>query len=146
LWLRAETTRTHFRLQIQDDGRGIDAVKIKNKAVERGIISAAVAESLSDEDARQLIFEPGFSTAEKLSDVSGRGVGMDVVRTAIESHGGEVRVQSAVGVGTTFILEIPLRKAVMVIDGLMLEHAGQQFVVPFEHLKEITELDPSSLG
>lgn len=145
LWLKAEQTRTHVRIIIQDDGRGIDPRKLRDKAVEKGVLSRAQADALNDEEALDLVFHAGFSTAAKLSDISGRGVGLDVVRTMVREHNGEVAVESQVGVGTTFQLEFPLRDAVLVIDGLMVRHDGQDFVVPFEFIREITELDPSML-
>ena len=103
------------------------------------------ADALSDREAIDLVFHAGFSTAEKISDVSGRGVGMDVVRTTLREHNGDVTVESQVNVGTTFLLEIPIRTAVLVIDGLMLSQSGQNFVVPFEHILEITEIDSADL-
>lgn len=145
LWLRAEQTRTHVRITVQDDGQGIDPNRLRDKAVEKGILSRDRANALSDEEALQLIFDAGFSTAKVVSDVSGRGVGLDVVRTKVREHDGEVILESKVGEGTTFVLEFPLREAVLVIDGLMLRHAGQDFVVPFEHILEITELDATKL-
>jgi len=145
LWLHAEETRSHVRITIRDDGRGVDPRKLRAKVVEKGILSEAQAAALSDQEAVELVFHAGFSTAEKLSEVSGRGVGMDVVRTTLREHDGEVYVESQVGVGTTFTLEIPIRNAVIVIDGLMLRHAGQNFVVPFEHIREITEIVASEL-
>ncbi len=145
IWLKAEKTRSHVVITIQDDGAGIDPAKMRKKAVEKGVLSPDEAAALSDHQAQELIFHPGFSTAEKVSDVSGRGVGMDVVRTAVQELNGELILQSEVGVGTTFRMEFPLREAVLVIDGLMLEHCGQQFIVPFEHIREIAEVDPKGL-
>ncbi len=146
LWLRAEATRTHVIITVQDDGRGIDPVRLKAKSVAKGALTQAQADAMSDEEAVGLIFAPGFSTAEKISEVSGRGVGLDVVRTKIREHNGEVTVRSAVGEGTTFRLEIPLRQAVVVTDGLMIRHAQQAFVIPFEHVREIAELGPTDLS
>jgi two-component system chemotaxis sensor kinase CheA len=140
LTLRAELTRSHVLVFVEDDGRGIDPDKIRGKAVEKGVMTQAQADALSDQEAVELVFHPGFSTVEKVSELSGRGVGMDVVRTTIQDHGGQVYVESQVGVGTTFRMEIPLRSAVMVIDGLMVQQAEQNFVVPFEHILEITEV------
>jgi len=145
LWLHAEQTRTHVRITVRDDGRGIDPVRLRNKSVEKGLLSRAQADSLADREAIDLIFHAGFSTAEKISDVSGRGVGMDVVRTTLREHGGDVTVESKVNIGTTFVLEIPIRTAVLVIDGLMLSQSNQSFVVPFEHILEITEIAPADL-
>jgi two-component system chemotaxis sensor kinase CheA len=145
LWLQCESTRTHLRFIIQDDGRGIDPARLRKKVVEKGVLTAEQAQALDDEGAIDLIFHPGFSTAEKISEVSGRGVGMDVVRTKVREHEGDITVASKVGVGTTFTLEIPIRQAVLVIDGLLVEQSGQQFVLPFEHIREITEIDADQL-
>ena len=145
LWLRAEKTRSHIVLTVQDDGRGINPEVMRKKAVEKGIYTQAQANELTDQDAIHLIFHPGFSTAKVVSDISGRGVGMDVVRTNLREHGGEISVESTVGKGTTFRLDIPLREAVLVIDGLMVRQSGEIFVLPFEHVREITEIDPADL-
>lgn len=146
LTLKAELTRTHVRILISDDGRGIDPQRLKRKAREKRLLSDQELDAMSDEEAVQLIFHPGFSTAEKLSDVSGRGVGLDVVRSTVRKHRGEVYVQSQVNVGTTFRLELPLREAVLVIDGLMIRHDGDEFVIPFEFIREITQLRAEQLS
>jgi len=140
LWLKAEKNRTHFRIAVQDDGRGINTECVKQKAVENGIISQSKSDSMSHNEACQLIFGAGLSTAETVSDVSGRGVGMDVVRTIVAEHNGEVHVESQPGQGTTVYIDIPIREAVLVVDGLMLRHDDQNFVVPFEHILEISEV------
>jgi two-component system chemotaxis sensor kinase CheA len=145
LWLKAELTKTHVVITVRDDGRGIDPRVLRDKAVEKGIYSRAQADALSDADAIDLIFHAGFSTAKQISDVSGRGVGMDVVRTTLRGHNGDVLVNSQVGVGTTFRLEIPIRAAVLVIDGLLLRQNGEVFVLPFEYVREITELGADDL-
>jgi len=140
LWLKAEQGRDVVRIIIQDDGQGIDANRLRAKAVEKGILARSQADALCDSEALNLIFHPGFSTAEKVSDVSGRGVGMDVVRTSLEKHNGEVTVESEVNVGTTICLKIPVRQATLVIDGLIVEQNGQQFVIPYEHIVRIAEI------
>ena len=146
LWLKAEQTRSHVIITVQDDGRGIDPVKLRNKAVKKGIYSREEADRFSDEETLKLVFHAGFSTAEKLSDVSGRGVGMDVVRNNLEQHNGQIFVESKVGQGSTFRMEIPIRDAVLVIDGLMMQQNGEDFVLPFDHIREITEIDPADLS
>ncbi len=144
LTLSAELTRTHARIVITDDGRGIDPAP-EAQGTRKAVDDPGQLDAMSDEEAIQLIFHPGFSTAEKLSEVSGRGVGLDVVRTSMRRHGGEVYVSSKLNVGTTFRLEVPLREVVIVIDGLMIRHGGQVFVIPFEHIREITQLKPKEL-
>ncbi len=146
LTMTAELTRSHVRIVVTDNGRGIDARRIRAKALEKGLFVASELEAMSDDEAVQLIFHPGFSTAEKLSDVSGRGVGLDVVRNSVRKHQGEVYVSSQLNVGTTFRLDLPLREAVLVIDGLMICHDGQEFVIPFEFIREITQLEPHQLA
>lgn len=145
LTLRCELSRTHVILTVADDGRGIDPARLRKKAVEKGLITAAQAEALSDEEAIELIFHPGLSTAEQITEVSGRGVGMDVVRTTLRGHDGDVRVTSAVGVGTTITLNIPIRQAVLVVDGLLVKQDDSRFVLPLEFIREIVELRPGDL-
>jgi two-component system chemotaxis sensor kinase CheA len=145
LHLKAERVRNRIHITIQDDGRGIDPRRLRRKAVEKGIRTQAEADALSDEEALNLIFEPGFSTAETVSEVSGRGVGMDVVRTTLRKHRGTVTVRSTLGAGATFDLDIPIREAVLVVEGLLVRDAGQQFVLPCEHVLEIIELSPGDL-
>ncbi len=145
LLLKAEQTRSSVRIVVQDDGRGIDVERVKNKALEKKIISAEEATSLDAQAAMQLIFRPGFSTAEAISDVSGRGVGMDVVKTVVESYGGAVTVQSEVNKGTTFRIDIPIRQAVVVIEGLLVKHCEQHFIIPFEGILELVEIHPGDV-
>ncbi len=140
LWLKVEQHRSRVRIIIQDDGRGLDPAALKRKAVEKGLLTRIAADAMADDDARELIFAPGFSTAQQVSEISGRGVGMDVVRTTLDGLGGRISVHSQVGTGTSFIMDVPLRDAVLVVDGLLLQHGQQSFVVPFEHIREITAI------
>ncbi|WDI42967.1 chemotaxis protein CheA [Bremerella sp. P1] len=141
LWIKAETTRTHVVITIRDDGRGIDASRIRQKAIDKQIMPVEQLQAMPDAEVIDLVFHPGFSTAEKITDVSGRGVGMDVVRTTIRDHDGEVHVESAVNQGTTFTIEIPIRQAVLVIEGLLVGVDQEQFVIPFENIREVMEID-----
>ena len=100
-------------LAVSDDGAGINAARIKEEAVSRGMIAAEQAREMSDREALRLIFRPGFSTAEKLTNLSGRGVGMDVVKTNVERLGGSVDVDSQVGAGTTINITLPLTLAII---------------------------------
>ncbi len=136
--LRAYHEGSQVVLEIEDDGRGIDPVKLRSKAVEKGLLSLAAANALSDRDAIHLVFHAGFSTAEKVTNISGRGVGMDVVKKNIQSIGGQVEIQSRVGVGTTVKIRIPLTLAI--IPGLIVTSGGQTFVVPQAHLVELVRL------
>lgn len=145
LYMKAELTRTHVVITIQDDGRGIDPARLRRKAVEKGVMGQAEVNALSDEEAIGLIFHPGFSTAEQITEVSGRGVGLDVVRTRLREHDGDVKVESQVNVGTTFRLEIPIRQAVVVVESLLVKHDNETFVLPFENIREIVDFDPASI-
>ncbi len=145
LWLRAEANRSFVIVTVQDDGRGIDPERLRAKAVENGLYTQAQADSLSDQEAVELVFHAGLSTAEQLSDVSGRGVGMDVVRSNLREHNADVTIQSELGVGTTVRMMIPVREAVVVVDGLLVEQAGEKIVLPLNDVLEIRELSPVEL-
>ncbi len=133
--LRAGHEGNHIVIEIEDDGRGIDPEKIKAKAVEKGIITPEEAREMSVNEAYNLIFMPGFSTAQKLTSVSGRGVGMDVVKTNITKLNGMIAVQSEVGKGTRFILKLPLTLAI--IQGLLVRVAEEIFAVPLSSVIEV---------
>lgn len=123
-------------IQVTDDGKGLDPQKLKNKAIEKGLIPAN--SDMSDKDAIDLIFHPGFSTKEKVTEVSGRGVGMDVVKTNITKLGGKVRVMSKIGQGSSFKIILPLTLAI--IDGMAIKCAEQLFVLPLSQVFEIVLL------
>ncbi|MGQ9745268.1 MAG: hybrid sensor histidine kinase/response regulator [Dissulfurimicrobium sp.] len=127
-------------IEIQDDGAGIDPKKIRSKAVEKGILKPEDANNLSDRDVLMLIFQPGFSTAEKVTNISGRGVGMDVVKTNIEKLGGVVDLQSEPGVGTTVKIKIPLTLAI--IPALIVQTGGERYAIPQVNLVELVHLQP----
>ena len=143
LWMSCELTNEHVILKVRDDGRGIDPGRLRTKSIEKGVLTREHAESLSDEDAVDLVFHAGFSTAEK---ISGRGVGLDVVRSSLRDHNGDIQVTSKVGEGTLFRLQIPLRKAVVVVDGLLVDQEDSTFILPFEFIREIFELDSDQIG
>ena len=129
-------------LQIQDDGRGLSVSRIRGKAVERGLISAQ--ESLTDREVLDLIFAPGFSLASKVTDLSGRGVGMDVVRRNIERLRGTIEIDSVEGRGTTFTIGLPLTLAI--IEGLLVQVGDQRFVVPTLSVRESFRPLPSMMS
>jgi two-component system, chemotaxis family, sensor kinase CheA len=135
LTLRAFHEGGQVNIEITDDGAGLDQEKIRRKAVERGLQSTEKAAQLTEREVLNLIFLPGFSTADKITNVSGRGVGMDVVKTNIEKIGGTVDVESAVGVGTTVKTKIPLTLAI--IPGLVVCSGGERFVIPQVSLIEL---------
>lgn len=145
---KSETGRLHLKafheggqvvLEIADDGAGIDPARILRKATERGLISHEEAGRMSERELLNLIFVAGFSTAERVSNVSGRGVGMDVVRSNIERIGGTVEVSSTVGEGTTMQIRIPLTLAI--IPALLVECAGGRYAIPQASLVELVRLD-----
>jgi two-component system, chemotaxis family, sensor kinase CheA len=115
-------------IEISDDGKGLSLDRLKRKAVENGLISEAEADQMSDSQVQKLIFHPGLSTAEKVTSVSGRGVGMDVVRSNIEKIGGTIEVSSTQGRGTRFSIKIPLTLAI--VSSLIVESAGERFAIP----------------
>jgi chemotaxis protein histidine kinase CheA/CheY-like chemotaxis protein len=137
--LLAEYVGDSIRVVIQDDGRGIDPQIIRQKAVSRDLMPPERAEALSDQEALALIFEPGFSTRESVSDVSGRGIGMDVVRRQITELGGYIEVESEVGEGTSITLILPVSSAVS--DVLMIDIAGKTFALA---AKEVVRVDAIS--
>jgi two-component system chemotaxis sensor kinase CheA len=133
VFLEARHEAGQIVIEIRDDGRGLAREKILRKAVERGLITTG--EALSDSEVFGLIFEPGFSTAEKVTDVSGRGVGMDVVRKQIEKLRGRVDTESTSGSGTRFLLKLPLTLAI--IDGLVVGVGEERYIVPISSVREM---------
>ncbi len=140
LMMRAYHEGGQVIIEIEDDGRGIDTEKIKNKAIEKGLITPDLAEKMSEKEILSLIFKPGFSTAEKVTQVSGRGVGMDVVKTNIEKLGGTIELNTTKGRGTTVRIKIPLTLAI--IPALIVTSDGQRFAIPQVSLRELVSIDP----
>jgi len=138
LKLRAYQESSHVIIEVSDDGAGIGVEKVRNKAIERGLITAERAAHLGDRALLQLIFLPGFSTAEAITNVSGRGVGMDVVRTNVEKIGGKVEIDSRPGKGTTLRLRIPLTLAI--IPALIVRTLNQSFALPQGALSELVHV------
>jgi len=132
--LRARHEGDSVVVEIEDDGKGIDPVVIKRKALERGLITQDRADTMSDDEAVDMIFLPGFSTAQKITDISGRGVGMDVVRSNVRRLNGRVSVKSLVGKGSIFTLKLPLTLAI--IDALLMRSGGQVFALPGTAVEE----------
>ncbi|MBE9096295.1 chemotaxis protein CheW [Tychonema sp. LEGE 07203] len=139
LLLRAYHESGQVNIEISDDGGGIDPERMRNKAVQKGIFSAVDAAKLSDREALNLIFLPSFSTAEKITNISGRGVGMDVVQTNIEKISGTIDVHSQVDKGTTFKLKIPLTLAI--IPTLIITTGGSRYAIPQVNLLELVRLE-----
>jgi two-component system chemotaxis sensor kinase CheA len=142
LMLRAYHEGGQVNIEIGDDGAGIDVARVKQKAIDKGLLRPEQAEKLSDREALHLIFLPGFSTAEIITNVSGRGVGMDVVKSNIEKIGGVVDVVSRPGEGSTVKIRIPLTLAI--IPGLVITSGGERFVIPQVSLLELIRLEGDS--
>jgi len=132
--LSASQEGSYILIRIDDDGRGLDTEAIASKAVERGLVSEADRRVMSQSEICNLVFEPGFSTAEKVTDISGRGVGMDVVRTNIQRLNGTVELSSRSGAGTTIIIKLPLTLAI--IQGLLVQSDDDVFVLPMSSVHE----------
>ncbi|WP_428775805.1 chemotaxis protein CheA, partial [Vibrio sp.] len=131
-------------IEIKDDGAGLDCDKLWQKAVEKGVLAADVRrEEMTDKQIMNLIFAPGFSTAEQVSDISGRGVGMDVVKRNIEELGGHIEVESTLGHGSGFTINLPLTLAIL--DGQLVKVAGEVYVIPLLTIVESIQVDPSCL-
>ena len=140
LKLRASHEGGHVVIEVSDDGAGIAVEKVRQKAIERGLITADRAAQLGERELLQLIFLPGFSTAAQVTNVSGRGVGMDVVRTNVEKIGGKVEIDSRAGKGTTLRLRIPLTLAI--IPALIVRSVNQSFALPQGSLSELVHIPP----
>ncbi len=141
--LEARRERGHISIIVSDDGKGMDPAKIRRKAIERNIINETEAAKISDEDAYYLICDPRFSTAEKITDISGRGVGMDVVKSMIESFNGRLFIKSQKGSGSTFILELPLSMAI--ISSLLVKVKNETYAIPLNNITEIISLPANEI-
>ncbi len=139
IYMRAFHEGGQVNIEISDDGGGIDPAKLKDKAVAKGLLTAEQAGRLNDREALNLVFAPGFSMAERITNVSGRGVGMDVVRTNIERIGGTVDISSVKGHGTTLRIRIPLTLAI--IPGLVVTSHGDRYAIPQVSLLELVRLE-----
>ena len=137
--LSASQEGDHIMLSIKDDGAGMDAEKLKQIAIKRGVLDEDAAARMSNEDAYNLIFAAGFSTKEQVSDISGRGVGMDVVKTKISQLNGSIKIESELGKGTELLIKVPLTLAIL--PTLMVEVKDQTFALPLAVVSEIIDLD-----
>ncbi len=144
LTLRAYHEGGQVNIEIGDDGAGIDVARVKQKALDNGLLRPEQAEKLSDREALGLIFQPGFSTAQTVTNFSGRGVGMDVVKSHIEKIGGVVDILSRLGEGATVKIRIPLTLAI--IPGLVITSGGERFVIPQVSLLELIRLESDASG
>ncbi|MFV2047719.1 chemotaxis protein CheW [Metabacillus sp. YM-086] len=141
--LRAAHEENHIVISIRDDGKGIDPDKIKQTAINKGTISEEEAAKLDDKEAMFLIFKSGISTAEKITDISGRGVGMDIVRAHIEKLNGLIDIDSTIGVGTTFTIKLPLTLAI--ISSLLVKFGQKTFAIPLVNVLEIIRLNKEDI-
>lgn len=132
--LKAYHSGNNVFIEVSDDGRGINKEKVLKKAIERGIINPAAGENLSDKQIYELLFASGFSTAEVISDISGRGVGLDVVKSKIESLGGSVTVDSIPGKGTTFLIQLPL--TLSIISAMLVQIENEKYAIPLSSIIE----------
>lgn len=142
LTLSALTERDNVLIQVRDDGRGIDTEAVRRKAIERGLTTAVAA--LDEQAVWALLFEPGFSMANKVTDISGRGVGLDVVKLALDSLGGQLRVESQLGQGTTFTLVLPTSIAVK--GALLVEVDERPYAIPLMHTDTVLALQPEQVS
>ena len=143
VYLKAYNEGNQIVIEIKDDGAGMDPEFLKNKAIEKGIITPDEAQSMSDKEAYGIIFKPGFSTAAKVTGVSGRGVGMDVVKTNIENLNGVIDIDSELGKGTTFKLRIPLTLAIMQV--LLVSAQEEYFAIPLSSVLETVRISKSEI-
>ncbi len=144
VWLRAYHKGNSVAIEVEDDGRGIDPEKMRQVGVKKGLCTVEEAKLLDDRQAVDLIFAPGFSSAEKITDVSGRGVGMDVVKTNIKNLKGNIQINTEVGRGTRFTLTLPLTLAI--IDALMVQVGKDVYAIPLDAVSETTKIEAERLS
>lgn len=138
VFLNAYQDGNNVVIEVGDDGNGIDIEKVRRKAVDKGTITEEVAATMTDKDVIGLLFRPSFSTAEKLSDVSGRGVGLDVVKSKIEALGGDVEVRTELGMGSTFVIRLPLTLAI--IQALMVQLGNEKYAIALGSIQTIEDI------
>lgn len=143
IFLNAYQDGNNVIIEVGDDGNGIDVEAVKNKGIERGVITPEQAANMSDKDIIGLLFLPSFSTAKKVTDVSGRGVGLDVVKSKIESLSGEVEVKTELGVGSTWTIRLPLTLAI--IQALMVTVGGEKYAISLGSIQTIEDIAPSEI-
>lgn len=139
IFLDAYQEGNNVVIEVRDDGSGINVDKVRKKAIDKGTITAEQAETMSDKDIVDLLFRPSFSTAEQISDVSGRGVGLDVVKTKIETLGGSIETKTVLGQGSNFIIRLPLTLAI--IQALMVELGNEKYAIPLGSIDTIESVD-----
>ena len=143
IFLDAYQDGNNVVIEVRDDGNGIDTEAVKQKAIERGVITPEQADSMSEKDIIGLLFHAGFSTSQKVTDISGRGVGLDVVKSKIESLSGEVEVKSKLGEGSTWIIRLPLTLAI--IQALMVIVGGEKYAISLGSIQTIEDINPAEI-
>ncbi len=143
IWLDAYQDGNNVIIEVRDDGNGIDIEAVRNKGIERGVVTPEQAAAMSDKEVINLLFNAGFSTAKKVTDVSGRGVGLDVVKSKIESLSGEVDVKSQLGVGSTWTIRLPLTLAI--IQALMVVVGGEKYAISLGSIQTIETIEKSDI-
>ena len=143
IYLNAFQDGNSVIIEVRDDGNGIEIEKVRNKALEKGTITQEQAEVMTDKDIVDLLFRPSFSTSEKVTDVSGRGVGLDVVKTKIEALGGDIDVKTALGEGSCFSIRLPLTLAI--IQALMVELGEEKYAIPLETIQTIEDISVNDI-
>jgi two-component system chemotaxis sensor kinase CheA len=141
--LQAQYEGSFIQITVKDDGRGLDPEKIRTTAVKRGVLSAEAAAAMSDEAVIYLVFEPGFSTREFITDVSGRGVGLDVVKANLDQVNGNLSLHSEIGIGTELVLRLPLSMAIF--TGLLVECCDETYVFPQQYVAEVLRVSPTDI-
>lgn len=142
--LNAYHSGNHVFIEVIDDGKGINRDKVMNKAIERGVVTEGEAKLLTDQEVFALLFSSGFSTADKVTDISGRGVGLDVVKSKIESLGGVITIESTPGKGSTFRIHLPL--TLSIIYSMLVKVAEETYAIPFNSIVEITMLSENEVS
>ncbi|WP_341877208.1 chemotaxis protein CheA [Defluviitalea saccharophila] len=143
IYLRAYQDGNNVVIEVEDDGNGIDTKKVRDKAIEKGAISPELAANLSEQEIIELLFKPSFSTSENISDISGRGVGLDVVKTKIEALGGDIEVKTTLGKGSKFIVCLPLTLAI--IQALMVKVGEEKYAIPLNTIQNIEDVKVSDI-
>ncbi|MGB4661431.1 MAG: chemotaxis protein CheA, partial [Mobilitalea sp.] len=143
IFLDAYQEGNNVVIEVRDDGTGVDTEKIKNKAIEKGKITEEQAERMTEKDFIDILFQPSFSTSEQVTELSGRGVGLDVVKTKIEALGGEIEAKTKLGEGTIFIIRLPLTLAI--IQALMVVISGEKYAIPLGSIQTVENIVPSDL-
>lgn len=143
IWLRAYQDGNTVVIEVEDDGRGINIERVRDKIVERGLETREIAKNFTDKEVIEFLFKPSFSTADKVTDLSGRGVGLDVVKTKIEALGGMVEVETKRGFGSKFIIRLPLTLAI--IQALLTRIGDEKYAIPLGSIREIFNIKPSEI-